>query len=297
MIQTKAIYLWALLFHSLLSFGQGGKDKQHYLSFSTPAELHSFFAYREDAAPIIAGHRGTVESGMPENSIAGLEYVLAHTPAFFEIDPRLTKDSVIVVLHDATLDRTTNGTGNVSDYTWKELKKLRLKDRSGRVTPYRISTLSEMIKWAKGKTVLNFDKKDVPLPMIAAIIRKHQADAWVMVTVHNAEDAKFYHDDNPQRMFSAFVQAPEALAAYERVGIPTSQMIAYIGPKIQPANQPLYRLLHGKGIRCMISAAPTYDKLETEGERAAAYRDIIRDGATVLESDLPVEVAKALGNH
>ncbi|SKB28310.1 glycerophosphoryl diester phosphodiesterase [Parapedobacter luteus] len=279
--------------------GQKSDDERlrpHYLEFSTSAELHAFFAYRQDAAPIISGHRGTIEGGMPENSIAGMEYVLAHTPAIFEIDPRLTKDSMIVVLHDATLDRTTNGTGNVADYTWQELKKLRLKDREGRITPYRISTLAEMIQWARGKTVLNLDKKDVPLAMTADIIRRYHADAFVMVTVHNAEDAKFFYDDNPQRMFSAFVTTPAALLAYERVGIPTSQMIAYIGPEIKASNQALYRVLHSKGIRCMISAAPKYDKMETVEERAKAYRQIREDGATVLESDLPTEVAEALQN-
>lgn len=47
--------------------------------------------------------------GYAENCIEGLENVLTQMPAFFEIDPRLTKDSVIVLMHDATLDRTTTG--------------------------------------------------------------------------------------------------------------------------------------------------------------------------------------------
>jgi glycerophosphoryl diester phosphodiesterase len=46
----------------------------------------------------------------------------------FEIDPRITKDSVVVLMHDATLDRTTTGTGRVADHTWAELQQLRLKD-------------------------------------------------------------------------------------------------------------------------------------------------------------------------
>ncbi len=120
-----------------------------------------------------------------------MEYVLKHTPAFFEIDPRLTKDSVIVLLHDATLDRTTTGKGKLSDYTWEEVKQFRLKDKDGNVTPYRIPTLQEAIDWARGKTILNLDKKDVPMQMTADIIRKNKAAHFVMVTVHNAKQANF----------------------------------------------------------------------------------------------------------
>ena len=155
---------------------------------------------------LIAGHRGGTLKGFPENSIAALEEVLKHTHAFFEIDPRLTKDSVIVLMHDATLDRTTTGKGKLSDYTFAELKDIRLKDGLGNVTEYKIPTLSEVVNWARGKTILNLDHKDVPLKMTADLIREHQADAFVMVTVHSTAEARFYLNDNKNRMFSAFVK-------------------------------------------------------------------------------------------
>ena len=46
-----------------------------------------------------------------------------------------------MIMHDATLDRTTNGTGKIADYTWEELKKLRLKDPEGNVTDNNLSFL------------------------------------------------------------------------------------------------------------------------------------------------------------
>ncbi len=77
----------------------------------------------------------------PENSIEGFQHVLSQMPAFFEIDPRLTKDSIIVLMHDATLDRTTDATGNLSDYTFSELQSVRLKDHEENVTSAKIPTL------------------------------------------------------------------------------------------------------------------------------------------------------------
>lgn len=281
----------------LLVISQAGMVKAQSLNrlpIKTVQDLHAFFHWTGKKAPIISGHRGGMVKGFPENSIATFENTLKHTPAFFEIDPRLTKDSVIVLLHDATLDRTTTGTGKLSDYTWEEVKKLRLKDADGNVTEHRIPTLAEAIDWARGKTVLNLDRKDVPFAMTTAILRKHKADAFMMLTVHAPEQARYYYDDNKNRMFSVFIKNRQELDAYEKAGIPAANMIAYIGPTVKPENQELYKLLNAKGIMCMISAASSYDKLQSLDERAAAYRAIIKDGASILESDRPIEVAQAL---
>jgi glycerophosphoryl diester phosphodiesterase len=264
------------------------------LQIKNEKALQSFFKYTGKDIPLISGHRGSHIKDYPENSIEAFAYVLKHTHAFFEIDPRLTKDSVVVLLHDATLDRTTTGKGKLSDYTWEEVKQFRLKDSEGNITPYRIPTLAEAIEWARGKTILNLDKKDVPLKMTAAIIREHKAGSFVMVTVHNAEQARFYYDDDKNRMMSAFVKTEEALHAYEAAGIPWANMIAYIGPENKPENKKMYELLHQRGVMCMISAAPVYDKLKDSSSRADAYRQTFLQGADILESDLPVEAATAI---
>lgn len=266
----------------------------HRLPIKTVQDLHAFFKWDAKKPPIISGHRGGMVAGFPENSIATFENTLKHTPAFFEIDPRLTKDSVIVLLHDATLDRTTTGTGKLSDYTWAELKTLRLKDAAGNVTNNRIPTLDEAIAWARGKTVLNLDHKDVPLSTTAALIRKHKADAFVILTVHSPAEAQFYLSTNPNLMFSTFVRNRQEWDAYEKAGIPAANMIAYIGPTVKPENKELYTLLNAKGIMCMISAASTYDKTKDPAERFSAYRAIVEDGASIVESDYPINVAEAL---
>ncbi|MDP3467947.1 MAG: glycerophosphodiester phosphodiesterase family protein [Daejeonella sp.] len=68
-------------------------------------------------------------------------------------DLPLTRDSLVVLMHDATLDRTTNGSRKVSDYTYKELQQFRLKDPEGNVTADRIPLLTDVIRWSKGKTI------------------------------------------------------------------------------------------------------------------------------------------------
>ncbi|QEH42135.1 glycerophosphodiester phosphodiesterase family protein [Chitinophaga sp. XS-30] len=264
------------------------------LNIKTAKDLRAFFKYTGKDIPFISGHRGGVNAGFPENSIEAFENTLRHTPATFEIDPRLTKDSVIVLMHDATLNRTTTGKGKVGDYTLAELKQLFLKDVEGNVTSFRIPTLEEAIIWSKGKTVLILDKKDVPFDMTAAIIAKHKAEAHVMVTVHNAKEAKWYHDRNKEIVFEAFVKTQKALEEYEALGIPWTHIMAYVGPDNKPELKPLYANLNKRGVMCMISTAPTYDKLTSAEERANAYRAIIRDGASLIEADRSIEAAEAI---
>lgn len=274
--------------------GCSSHESLHRLKFSDEKALQAYFSYQQNKEHMISGHRGSRLPGYPENAIETFEFVLQHTPAFFEVDPRLTKDSVVVLLHDATLDRTTTGSGKLSDFTWEQVKKLKLKDSQGNVTPYRVPTLAEAIEWARGKTVLNLDKKDVPLGMTSRIIEKYKAGAFVMVTVHNAEQARFYYEKDRNRMMSAFVKTEDALKDYEAAGIPWSNMIAYIGSENKPANKKMFDLLHQQGVMCMISAAPVFDKLPGKQERARAYREIFLQGADILESDFPVEVAEAI---
>ncbi len=259
-------------------------------------EIRDFFQYTGNDVPIISGHRGQKTTGFAENSIEALEEVLRYTPAVFEVDPRLTKDSVIVLMHDATLERTTNGRGKVSDYTLAELKKLRLKDLQGKITNHQIPTLKEAIEWSRGKTILNLDKKDVPIALMAQKLEEYDKETVVMVTVHNAEQAIYYHNKNKNRMFSAFIKNEDDFRKFENSGVPWSQMIAYIGPRIKKEDNRIYKLLNAKGVMCMISAASTYDKLNEPSEREKAYKDIIKDGASIIESDYPIEVYKAINS-
>jgi len=101
-------------------------------------------------AAIIA-HRGSPTLAQ-ENTVEGalLAYELGATA--IENDVYLTKDNVVVVMHDATIDGTTNGAGNVKDYTYEELCAFLVDDNDG-VAPKPIPTLEDYFKVFKGKEV------------------------------------------------------------------------------------------------------------------------------------------------
>ena len=92
---------------------------------------------------LLAAHRGG-SLLWPENSLLAFKNALALGADFIEFDVHLSRDGEVMVIHDATLDRTSTGSGPVRDRTLAELKTLRLKDRSGAVTQEPMPTLDEV---------------------------------------------------------------------------------------------------------------------------------------------------------
>src|SRR5262245_25744058 len=133
----------------------------HWIDPQSAAGLQQLLRRTAEPLPLVSAHRGGPQRDFPENCLATFENTLRHSFAMLEIDPRMTKDGAIVLHHDATLERTTNGRGRVVDHTLAELKQLRLKDNDGKVTEHQIPTLDEALEWARGKTVLVLDQKDV----------------------------------------------------------------------------------------------------------------------------------------
>ena len=72
---------------------------------------------------IVAGHRG-MRALYPENTLLSMREALLHGVDMIETDLNLTKDKVVVVMHDNTVDRTTNGTGLIHDMTLEEFQQL-----------------------------------------------------------------------------------------------------------------------------------------------------------------------------
>ena len=73
--------------------------------------------------PVLIAHRGDPSRG-PENTLAGVRLALEAEPGFIEVDVHLSADGEVVVIHDADLERTTSGTGEVSEHTLQQLRRL-----------------------------------------------------------------------------------------------------------------------------------------------------------------------------
>ena len=94
-------------------------------------------------ASLFAAHRGG-SLLWPENSLLAFKNALALGADYIEFDVHLSKDGEVLVIHDASLDRTTTGRGPVRERTLAELRTVRLRDKDGAVTEEVIPTLDEV---------------------------------------------------------------------------------------------------------------------------------------------------------
>src|SRR3712207_3114810 len=74
---------------------------------------------------LVAAHRANWDAA-PENSLPAIQSCIDNGVDIVEIDNKMTKDGHLIIMHDQTIDRTTNGKGKVADYSLAEIKKFRL---------------------------------------------------------------------------------------------------------------------------------------------------------------------------
>lgn len=292
-MQTK---LYPLVFLFLTQFTWSYSrvaDTLHTVQVNSLEELQDYFSFKPDQDIIISGHRGGMMPGYPENSIEACEKTLSLMPSFFEIDPRLTKDSVMVLMHDADIRRTTNGSGLVSEYTYEELQQFNLKDREGNITPYKIPTMREVLEWGKNKTVFNFDNKDNgPRTWDYYIRQLTKGGEWheyknIILSVRSLQEAMYYWENGVNdRIFCVEISSPEHFHAYDQSPIPWDHIMAYVRYTVDPRLEKVYRKLHEKGVSIMIAIAPTADKVREDDRPAAYLRELIAM-PDIIETDYP----------
>ena len=113
--------------------------------------------------PYVIGHRGAAGYA-PENTMVSFERGIALRADVIELDIHPTSDGQLVVIHDPTLERTTNGHGLVAAHTLAQLKQL---DAGSWFHPSfkdeRIPTLDEVLRWANGRTKVVIEIKQGPI--------------------------------------------------------------------------------------------------------------------------------------
>lgn len=120
----------------------------------------------------IIAHRGA-SAQHPENTLASFTTAMELDVEGVELDVSLTADGIPVVLHDPTLDRTSNGSGNVSDLTLEELAAF--DAGAGE----RIPTVRSVVELAAGRKQITFDIKDTrAIPALLGIIAEHPQLSW-----------------------------------------------------------------------------------------------------------------------
>jgi glycerophosphoryl diester phosphodiesterase len=262
------------------------------IHFKNNKSFKSFFRTSSNFYPLVSAHRGGPTTNYPENCTATFENTIKYTPAIIETDIAMTKDSVLVMMHDNTLDRTSTGTGNISNYTYHELQQFYLKDNQGNITPFKIETLDQVLQWGKGKVIYTLDvKRGVPFKMITEAIKKNKAENYSVIITYNANQAAEVASLAPNLLISVSAKSKEDIERMEKLGVKKENMIAFIGitrPSIETLNY-----MKSQGIACIIGTMGNLDKsAQTNDDKV--YLDIIKSGIMIISSDRPIEVGKQM---
>jgi glycerophosphoryl diester phosphodiesterase len=144
---TSAVVLFAVLSCSSTISDHSGRAERILEEINNPNSEYV----------VVISHRGDWRN-YPENSIPAIESAIRMGVDIMELDVKMTKDSVLVLCHDQTINRTTNGKGRVSDITYDSLMTFRLKRSHGVTTDtLRMPTLRQALLCCKDRVLVNVD--------------------------------------------------------------------------------------------------------------------------------------------
>ncbi|MGL2995066.1 glycerophosphodiester phosphodiesterase family protein [Flavobacterium sp. TSSA_36] len=290
-MKNRWCFLWILFF----AFHLQAQEKEFRINFNSVKELQKFLTYSEKSYPLVSAHRGGPMPGFPENCTATFQNAIGYTPLIIETDIALSKDSVLVMMHDDKLDRTTTGTGLIGNYTYDALQAFNLKDTQGKTTPYKIETLDQVLQWGKGKVIFNLDiKKGVPMQMIVDAVRRNKAEAYSVIITYNANQAAEAARLAPDLMISVSARGKEDVERMEALGVKADKMVAFVGTSAP--NPEVYGYLHSRNISCIVGTMGNIDK-SAAAKGDVLYYQLVANGATILSSDRIIEAGVQLQKY
>jgi glycerophosphoryl diester phosphodiesterase len=257
--------------------------------------LSDYFRYQSNAPSLISAHRGgRGYPGYPENCLQTMQYVHQQIPnAIFEVDIAQSKDGVLVLMHDNSLERTTNGNDRVDRYRYEQLAQLYLKDEKGDLTSYRIPSLEAVLDWAdEVGVILMLDiKRSVDFETVLEyVIASEALDNVVMIT-YSIEAAQKLYRLNPGLMLSVSIRNFDELERAANSGIPWPNIVAFTGTRRSPPA--LYDALHQKGIKCILGTLGNIDK-QAAARGDEIYQELVAQGVDIFATDRPLEAQRAV---
>lgn len=236
-----------------------------------------------DRVAVIA-HRGE-HRAHPENTLPAFQAAIDAGAGFFELDVRTTSDSRLVLMHDATVDRTTNGTGAVRQLTFDQIRAL---DAGAKFSPQfagtKVPSFEEALALAHGKIGVYVDSKDIaPADLIAALT---SADMLNSVVVYGgAGFLKKVHALNP-----SLKVMPEAYNAAT-----LGKLLVDLQPRVVAFDAGDFTADTIAAARA--AAVDIYVDRLGPADNEHAWQDAMDRGAAGIQTDRPAELVEYLRAH
>lgn len=206
----------------------------------------------------VIAHRGA--SGYaPENTLSAFEKALKLKADYIELDVQMSKDKKLIVMHDITLDRTTNGIGKVGSFSLEELKALEITSRSFQhINREKIPTLEEVLQRYWGKIGILIELKAPWLyPGIERELAKtlkeyllHQSTSKLIVQSFDHKAMMKLHKLLPKVPIGVIIYKQEHLTYSKLKELAT--FADYINPRADLVTFELIQIIHQLGLKMMI---------------------------------------------
>jgi len=196
-----------------------------------PAAAHPWFTARAgENKPLVFAHQGA-ENLWPSNTLFAFQHAAELGADVLDMDMHMTKDGALVLMHDQTVDRTTDGTGAIRDLTLAEIQRLdagyRFSADDGKTYPYRgqgltVPTLEELFKTFPDKRFGIEIKQTEPVATaqrFCALIRQHKMQDKVLVSSFRQENMDAFRAECPEVATSATENEVRLFYVLYRLGL------------------------------------------------------------------------------
>jgi glycerophosphoryl diester phosphodiesterase len=232
----------------------------------------------------VAAHRGAHGETVPENSVASVVAAGALRLDFAEVDVRVTADGEAVVIHDATVDRTTDGSGEVEQMTLDQVRALTLLDANpDDPQTLRVPTFAEVLEAARASEVdIYLDVKTGDIDVLWDVL--DETSTWDVVLVR---------DDLPTlisaRARNADVAVLLPVDSVEAIDAGVAALTTVEAVELDPVGAPaeLCEHAHSLGIRVQIDALATGDVQVLLANNTSGWEDMIEAGVDILQTEFP----------
>ncbi len=229
---------------------------------------------------MIAAHRGA-HLLYPENSIPSVIEAIRLGIDVAELDIRFTKDRKMVIMHDKTVDRTTTGKGLVSDYTFDDIRKLKLRIKDS-VTNEIVPTLEEVFMLAKDKILIDLDIKEYGcIDSIIPLVNRMGMEKNCIFFVYLPAYAKMIKDLDHELI--SMVRTGKTSDVPDVFKIVKTEVV-HIDPSHY--NDTVINECKSNGSRIWINALGAVDKKVAAGD-INAFEEVIKYGANMIQTDQP----------
>ena len=249
---------------------------------------------------VVACHRGDWRN-YPENSIPAIESIIRMGADIMELDLKLTKDSVLVLSHDWTIDRCTTGKGRVSDYTLDELKQFRLRRAHGVATDsLHICTLREALECCKDRICVNVDQGYEYYDMVLAITEELGVTDQILIkgkhSVATVAEKMAAHEHNMMYMPIIDIQKEQGQKLFQEYMDTKTVPLAYevCWKKLTPEVSDCFKKVVESGSKLWVNTIwgslcgyLDDDKALDCGDPAEVYDQVIALGASMIQTDRP----------